>query len=205
LIAQLRKKSSISAASFGLSLRIALLGGCGSAEKAPAEAAIKATEAALETVRGEAARYVPDELRSVEDALKSAKASFDKGEYKAALTAAQDLPGKVKGIGAAAAAKKAELTRAWDEISGGVPKMAEPIKSRLDILSQSKKLPVGLDKEKFEGARAGLDALNKGWTEASDAAKSGNLTEALSKGKAAKDKAVEVMTALNMQVPAAAK
>ena len=189
----------------GLLVTVLILGGCGSAEKTPAEAAIKATEAALETVRGEASAYVPDQLRSVEDALRSAKASYEKGEYKAALATAQPLPGKVKDIAAAAAAKKADLARAWGELSAGVPQMAGAIKSRVDILSQSKKLPAGLDKEKFEGARAGLDALNRGWTEASDAARSGNLAEALSKGQAAKAKAVEVMTALNMQVPAAAR
>jgi len=53
--------------------------------------------------------------------------------------------------------------------------------------------------------RAGLDALNKSWTEAADAYKAGNLSDAISKAKAAKDKAVEAKTALNMQVPAAAK
>jgi hypothetical protein len=83
--------------------------------------------------------------------------------------------------------------------------MAEAIKSRVDILSESKKLPAGLDQAKFDGAKAGLDEMNKGWTEASDAYKSGNLADAISKAKAAKAKAVEVMTALNMQVPEAAK
>lgn len=179
--------------------------GCGSAEKVPAEAAIKATESALDTVKTEAAKYVPDQLKSAEDALKSAKASYEKGEYKTALTTAQALPATVKDIGAAATAKKVELTKTWEEMSGGLPKMAEAIKSRVDILSQSKKLPAGLDQAKFDGAKAGLDELNKGWTEASDAFKSGNLAQAISKAKAAKDKAVEVMTALNMQVPEAAK
>jgi hypothetical protein len=90
-------------------------------------------------------------------------------------------------------------------MSAGVPKMAEAIKSRVDILSQSKKLPAGLDKDKFEGAKAGLAALNQSWTEASDAFKSGNVSDAIAKATAAKTKAVEVMTALNMKVPEAAK
>jgi hypothetical protein len=79
------------------------------------------------------------------------------------------------------------------------------IQSRVDILSQSKKLPAGLDKAKLEGAKAGLTALNQTWTEASEAYKAGNLTDAIGKATAAKDKAAEVMTALNMQLPAAAK
>ena len=87
----------------------------------------------------------------------------------------------MKDVASAAAAKKADLTRAWDEVSGGVPQMAAAIKSRLEILSQSKKLPAGLDKEKVEGARTGLEAVNKNWTEASDAARSGNLADAVGK------------------------
>ncbi len=58
---------------------------------------------------------------------------------------------------------------------------------------------------KFDGAKAGLDELNKDWASASDAFKSGNMTDAISKARAAKAKAVEGMTALNMQVPEAAK
>jgi hypothetical protein len=85
-----------------------------------------------------------------------------------------------------------------------VPQMAAAIKSRVDILSQSKKLPAGLDKAKLDGAKAGLAAVSQGWTEASEAFKSGNVSDAVAKARAAKDKAVEVMTALNMTVPQAA-
>lgn len=82
--------------------------------------------------------------------------------------------------------------------------MAAAIKSRVDILSQSKKLPAGLDKAKLDGAKSDLAAVNQSWTEASEAFKSGNATNAVAKAKAARDKAVEIMTALNMTVPPAA-
>jgi hypothetical protein len=147
---------------------------------------------------------VPDQVKSVEDMLATAKANFEKKDFKAALTGAQDATAKAKDLGAAVTAKKAELAKAWEEISGGVPQMAAAIKSRVDILSQSKKLPAGLDKAKLDGAKSGLAALNQSWTEASEAFKSGNVTDAVAKGRAAKDKAVEVMTALNMTVPQAA-
>lgn len=47
--------------------------------------------------------------------------------------------------------------------------------------------------------------MNQSWNEASDAAKAGNMTDAIAKAQAAKAKAVEVMTALNMTVPEAAR
>jgi len=177
---------------------------CESADKAPAAAAITTAQTAIDAVKGEAAKYVPDQVKSVEDALAAAKANFEKKDFKAALTGAQDAAAKAKDLGAAAAAKKAELTKAWEEVSSGVPQMAAAIKSRVDILSQSKKLPAGLDKAKLDGAKADLAALNQSWTEASEAFKSGNVTDAVAKARAAKDKAVEAMTALNMTVPQAA-
>jgi hypothetical protein len=82
--------------------------------------------------------------------------------------------------------------------------MAEVIKSRVDILSQSKKLPAGVDRAKLDDAKAGLASVNENWAAASSAFKSGDMSDAVSKGKSAKDKAVEIMTALNMTVPQAA-
>jgi len=187
-------------------LVVALLGtACGSADKAPAEAAIKAADAALAAVRGEAAKFVPDQLKAVEDGLAAAKASFDKGDYTAALGTAKDLAAKAGDLSSAVAAKKADMTKAWTAASTGVPEMADAIQSRVDILSQSKKLPAGLDAGKLDAAKAGLADLDQMWTQASDAFKAGNLSDAASKASAAKTKAAEIMTALNMQVPAEGK
>lgn len=190
----------------GVMLLIAALGltGCESADKAPAAAAIAAAQSTLEGVRGEAAKYFADQVKSLEDALTAAKANFDKKEYKAALATAQDVGAKLKELAAAAAARKAELAKAWEEMSSGMPKLAEAIKSRIDVLSKSKRLPPGLDKAKLDSAKNGLTEVHQTWTEASEAFKSGNVTDAVAKGKAARDKAVAIMTALHMTVPQAA-
>jgi len=190
----------------GIALAIAVLAlaACESADKAPAAAALTAAQTAIDAVKTDAMKYVPDQIKSAEDALATAKSNFEKKDYKAALAGAQDVAAKAKELGAAAATKKAELTKSWEEVSNGVPKMAEAIKSRVDILSQSKKLPAGLDKAKVDDAKAGLESVNQSWTQASDAYKSGDVSSAVVKAKAAKDKAVEIMTALNMTVPQAA-
>ena len=177
---------------------------CASDQK-PAEEAIKAAESAIESAKGEAAKYVPDQVKGLEDGLKAAKDALAKKDYKAALSAAKDLPGKAKELGAAAAAKKAELTKAWEQMSGGLPKMVEAIKSRVDILSQSKKLPANIDKAKFEGIKSGLPEVTQMWDDAQKAFSGGNLADALSKAKTIKEKAVEMMTTLGMQVPEGAK
>ena len=185
-------------------IAVVALAACESAEKAPAAAAISAAQSAIDAVKGEAMKYVPDQVKSAQDAVATARASFEKKDYKAALASAQDATARVKELGAAVATKKAELTKSWEEMSNGVPKMAEVIKSRVDILSQSKKLPAGVDRAKLDDAKAGLASVNENWAAASNAFKSGDMFDAVSKGKSAKDKAVEIMTALNMTVPQAA-
>ena len=185
-------------------IAVVALAACESAEKAPAAAAISAAQSAIDAVKGEAMKYVPDQVKSAQDAVAAARASFEKNDFKAALAGAQDATAKAKELGAAVATKKSELTKSWEEMSNGVPKMAEVIKSRVDILSQSKKLPAGVDRAKLDDAKAGLASLNESWTAASNAFKSGDMFDAVSKGKSAKDKAVEIMTALNMTVPQAA-
>jgi hypothetical protein len=179
------------------------IGGCAN-QKAPAEAALKAAEDAVNAGAAEATKYVPEQWKAVTDALAAAKDSFNKGDYKAALAGAQDVAQKAKDATAAAAAKKDQLVKAWNDMSAGVPGMVEAVKSRVDILSSSKKLPAGLDKGKLESAKASLAAASQAWGDASEAYKAGNVSDATSKAGVAKDKAVEAMRTLGMSVPAAA-
>jgi hypothetical protein len=180
----------------------AFVGGCGS-QKAPAEAAIAAAETAFTAVQAEAVKYLPEQAKGVADAIAGAKAALGKGDYQAALAAAQALPAKISDLSAAVAAKKTELTAAWTSLSGSMPKVVEVIQSRIGILSKSKALPAGLDAAKFDQAKSGLANLTSAWTEATTAFGAGNLTEAVAKAGSAKSLAVTVMNLLNMQVPAA--
>ena len=173
--------------------------------KAPAEQAIKAAEEALNAAKPEAVKYIPDQVKAVEDALNAAKQSLANKDYAGATSAAANVTAKAKELVSAAAAKKTELTNEWNELSGGLPKMIDAIKSRVDVLSKSKKLPPNLDKAKFEGAQSGLAEINKVWDEANNAFKEGNLADAIAKAKTVKEKAAEIMTTLGMQVPEAAK
>lgn len=174
-------------------------------EKGPAELAIKAAEQAVTAAKGEAAKYVPDQLKSVEAALTSVKEQFAKGDYKATLAGAQDLATKTKDLLSAASAKKDELTKSWGEMSGGVEGMTTALKSRVDMLSSSKKLPANLTADTLASAKTGLATITQEWTAASEAFKSGNLADAVAKATGVKTKAAEIMTSLGMTVPSAAK
>ena len=183
---------------------LVLLSACAS-EKAPAEQAIKTAEAAVAGVKAEAAKWVPDQAQALDASLASLKDKFAKGDYKAVLAEAPAIAGRANGVAAAAAAKKAAITKSWDEMSAGLPKMVEAVKSRVDILSKSKKLPANVTKEKFEAAKAGLAEATKGWDDATAAFKGGNVADAVAKADAVKKKTVEALEALGMPVPPAAK
>ncbi len=166
--------------------------------KAPAEAALKLADEAVAGARAEAEKLVPDDFKSLSDDLAAAKDAFAKGDYKGALAAAQSIQGKANEVMAKAKAKKDELAASWGSLADGVPKMVEAIKSRVDILSQSKKLPKGLDAATFTSAKDGLAAATSGWAEAQAAQAAGNWTEAIAKATAVKDKATQVMGMLGM-------
>jgi hypothetical protein len=183
---------------------LVLLSACAS-DKAPAEQAVRAAETAVADAKAEAAKWVPDQARSLDAALASVKDKFAKGEYKAVLAEAPALATQAKSVAAAAAAKKAELSKSWEEMSAGLPKMIDAVKSRVDILSKSKKLPANVTKEKFETAKADLAAATQGWTDAMAAYSGGNVADAVAKANTVKQKTVEALEALGMPVPPAAK
>ena len=181
---------------------ILALAACG---KGPAEAALKAANQAFAAVKDEAMQFAPNDAKAVQGALAAAQVSFEKGDYKAAASAALEASGQVQSLASASAARKAELTTSWTELSAGLPKMMTAVKSRLDILSQSKSLPANLDKATLESAQAGLAAATQTWQEATQAAQAGRLVDAMANANAVKTRTVEIMGALGMPVPAAAR
>jgi high-affinity Fe2+/Pb2+ permease len=186
---------------FAILAPLALLSAC---SKAPAEAAIKAADQAVEAARPVAEKLVPDQMKSLNDALADAHDKFSKGDYAAALTAAKDIPTKANEVVAAAKAKKDELTKTWEGIAREVPAMVAGIAGKVTELSAMKKLPKGMDKAKVEGAKSALDGINQTWNAATDAVKAGNWNDAIQKGGEAKAKALEVMSSLGVTAAAPA-
>lgn len=170
--------------------------------KEPAQAAITEAETALQTIAADAQRYVPDRYQEVSDALTSAKAAFDKGDYKAALATARDLPARVADLGAAATAAKSaaldRLTGDWNTLSADVPKMVDAIQSRVDMLSKSRRLPKNIDQASFDAAKSGLDTIKQAWTDATQAFSAGNVEEAVAKARTAHQKGAEVLGLLGL-------
>ncbi len=173
-------------------------------QKGPAEAALNAAQAAVDGVKADAAKYVPDQAKTLLASMAAAREAFDKGDYKTALDSAQAIPAKAKDVATAVAAKKDELTKTWTALAGSVPAMVEQIKAKVDALAAMKKLPKDMDKAKVEAAKTNLADIQKAWGEAEGAFKAGNLADAAAKGNAVKVKVGDTMAALGLSAPAAA-
>jgi len=175
-------------------------------QKGPAEAALTAAQTAVDAVKDDAGKYVPDRAKALVASLTAARGAFDKGDYKVAKEMAQAIPAKATDLAADAAGRKDELTKAWNELSASVPGMIEEITVKVDALSAMKKLPKDMDTAKLEAAKASLADITKAGGEASDAFKAGNLNDAVAKGNAVKAKATDELATLGLTAgaPAAA-
>jgi len=187
------------------------LAACAS-DKEPAEKALRAAEDAVNAAVADGSKYLPDQAKAVQSSLQSLKDTFAKGDYKAVLAGAGNVTSQAKALADATAARKAELekmkaelTKDWEAMSSGLPKVVDAIKSRVDILSQARKLPAGIDKAAVDGAKSGLETINKTWSEAQEAFKAGNVADAVAKAKTVKTMAADIMTKLGMAVPEALK
>lgn len=190
-------------------LRIAAVGLCCAAlvacsQKEPAEAALKAADAAMSEVRADGVRYAPEETKGLTASYTAAQESFAKGDYKAAMELAQGVPAKAKDVAAAVAAKKAELTKAWTELATSGSAQLDQIKAKLDELSAMKKLPKGMDAASLEAAKSAFADIKKSATDAADTFKAGNLADAVAKAKAAMPKIAEEMATLGLTAAPAA-
>jgi predicted small secreted protein len=172
-------------------------------DKGPAETAIKAGDDAITAAAPEAEKYVPDQLAAAKDALAAAKDKFAKGQYKEALAAGTELANTASALVAATAAKKDELTKAWNDLAASLPQTVASIQAKIEEFGKAKKLPKGMDKAMLAKAQEGLAGITKAWEEASAAFTAGNLGEALAKATPLKEKGAEVMALLGM-APAAA-
>jgi hypothetical protein len=149
-----------------LGLLSALAIAAGGCSRAPAEEALKAAEAALEAARPSVEKYAPTEIKPLSEAAATAKAQLARGNYKAALSGAQSLTARTQAAAEVAKKKKEELAGAFDALKAKLPGQVQVLRARLAALARNPTLPVDMDQETVETARANLDRLAEGWEDA---------------------------------------
>ena len=109
----------------------------------------------------------------MEAQLARLKTSLETKEYDNVLAGTPQLEKAVASLKEAVASGKAHARSAlaaakteWEGLSAEVPQMVDTIQVRVDELSKKKRLPWGVSKEEFEGAKSGLDSMKSLWAEA---------------------------------------
>jgi hypothetical protein len=165
---------------------------CTDAAKAPAEAALAAAGSAMEQLKGDAARYAPEAVKSAQRSYDAARDLVSRQDYKGALAAANEIPAQVKAALAAASARKDELVKAVNDVAADVPKTIADLKEKVATLARSKKLPRGVDRAAVEKAEQGVAALEAGWKKVSAQVKEGAYDAAIEATRALKAQAQEI-------------
>lgn len=168
---------------------VALLFTACSLSKTPAQLAIKTAEEALTAVSAEAQKYVPEQLASVEAALTGAKNLFEKGDYKAALAGAKDLPLKVKDLAVAIESRKAELPNIWEGMAASLPKLIAETKAAIASAR-------GADKAVIVTAKADVKGMEISLAKATETFKAGDFWGAVNIGTEMQNLAAKIKASL---------
>ncbi len=176
-----------------------LIAGCGP-NKGAAQMAITAAQTAYDAAKDQAMMIVPQQALGIQAMIAGARASMDKGEFKAAIDSANVVPARVKEMMDGLAAKTAEMQAEWEKMKE-FPQALVALNEQVVKLAKAKQLPPGIDAAKVEAAKAALGTITQNWTEAQAAYQGGNLAGAMSKAGMAKQAAVEAMNSLSMAIP----
>jgi hypothetical protein len=165
-----------------------LLGAC-SGQMQSAEELIGEVQATLDSSSAEAQAYVPDQLAAVRARLSALRAQFDAKQYGAVVANAPAVLTAAQGLATAAAAKKGEIFKAydaeWSQLAASVPASFETLQSRIGALARRRmRRAAGR-----AGAEAGLADARLLWSKAQAAFAAGNLAEAVSVARHARDQA----------------
>lgn len=183
---------------------VALAAACAS-QRGPAEAALKAAQDAWAGVSAEATKYVPDQAKGIDDALKSAQELMTKGDYAAVIKDAGAIPAKIADVQKALEAKKNEWTAAWRTLDSALGSGLTAVQTKVDELTKAKKLPKGVEKAAVEGAQTALATAQQTFADAKAAFGEGNYEAALAKANDVKAALGKIMTDLKLEMPVAAE
>jgi hypothetical protein len=195
----------ISSVLMALAATALLVTGCAK-NRAPATKALEAVETSLAEVKDDAAKYAPEGLKAVETQFARLKSSLEAKEYEDVIAGAPQLEKAVGSLKAAVVSSRAQAKAAlaaakieWDGLNAEVPKTIETIQARVDKLSESKRLPWGINKDEFEGAKSAFESMKTTWKDASSEADKGDAVEATLKGKTAKGMGDELIKQLKIK------
>ena len=186
-----------------LAMLAVLLVSC-SSQMQPAEQERDAAQKAVEVAAPDAAAYMPERLKTLQDRLATLKSSFDQKDYASVLASGPGLVSDAASLQQQAATKKVEaetaLSSQWTHLNAAVPGMFDAVKARIDELSKHKRTPKGIDLGEAHTALTQAEAL---WDQATASHTAGNMEPAIASAKNAQAKVQAAADALQLKLPTA--
>ncbi len=186
-----------------VSLAAMLVAACAN-KMEPAQQMIAQIDSTLSAASADAAKYVPDQLKDVQDKVDALKSSFANKDYTAVITGAPAVLASAQGLAAAAAAKKTEVMQAlndsWTKLAGALPGNVADIQHRIEMLAKNRRMARGID---LAAAKSGLADVNSLWSKAQGAFASGNVEEAVTTAKDVQSKVASLAEAIKLKLPTA--
>jgi hypothetical protein len=180
-----------------------VIAGC--SKQAPAQHAVESVSTAVADVSAAAQRYQPEQFAALQVRVTSLKASFDAGNYPQVLADAPTLLNDTQALGAAAAAKKDQLTKTlsveWSGLAASIPDKVASVQAQIDTLSQSKKDAAKVQLRTAKASMADVDTL---WSRAQEAFTVGDLQTAVNCAHDVQNRTEAAASALKLTLPTVA-
>ena len=188
--------------SLGLVAAVAVLLGACSNQMEPAQQAIASIDSAIASASPDAAKYIPDELATVQAKLADLKAAFDKKDYVGVLAGAPAVLGEAQNLLGDAALKKDAVIREmggeWTSLAATVPGLVAAVSRRVATFGKGAHLPAGVD---LAAARTNMADATALWSKAQAAFANNNVEEAVTTAREVKAKAEAAAAAIKFSLP----
>jgi hypothetical protein len=174
-------------------------------QKEPAQNLLANIDATVTAASGEAAKYIPDQLKDVQYEFGKLKANFDKQEYAAVLKDGPGVLESAQGLATAAAAKKDQVIKTqsdnWTILAAAVPDSLTAVQNRIGDLRKpsNKHLTSGVD---LDAVKLSVDQAAYLWSKAQAAFAAGNMDEAVRTAQEVKVKVDAAAAALKLDLAA---
>ena len=185
-----------------MALLALVLSACGS-QKQPAQARIGEIEGAVSAAAGDASKYVPTELKEVQDRLSALESVYATGDYAAVLASSPAILDVALNLKAKASAAKSSSLKAlneqWAGLSQMLPAKSTALQKRIDVLGKQrlKRGGAGFD---LDAAQATLADAASLWSKAQAAFASDNLNEAVSTANTVDRKLESLAASLQLEL-----
>jgi hypothetical protein len=182
-------------------LAVLIAAGCTSALE-PAQRMLSDVTATMAEVSADASAMLPEKYAEVQRQIAELQTRFDHEDYAAVITEGPAVLAAAHGLGQAAAARKAELSKQlgaqWSQRANALPDEFGEIERHLDFLAKpaNRKAAVGID---VHGARDALREAVSLWSKGQAAYAAGNLPEAVQTADAVQVKADAIKSAIHLR------